>query len=386
MHRQLFDSGVGIMQPLYYHYPALDNAYRMTASQNAQYFFGNDIMVAPITAPAEGGNGDPTQKLATKQVWMPPGEWYDGLTGEVLAVTFDQGELSSRGYTLGEVPMWYKASSVVPYVPLRSMPSLTGVASQQNHFLGFRIMPTAITDSAVGMVYEDDGTTTAYLDGTHVKTVCNVRISPTSHQALVDIETLGIEHAHSTFPKRRAYQLRFPNALPPQNVTLNFPGSGKPESVPFVRFGAVASSRRVPPSSQWYYAFEEDEGLNVVIDLVGVPTNSAVSVIIENKPDHATTEALNAGLYGTLMRAVLAHANQDVDRTNPDENSPGPAYLSQLSSVGVALEKLADPESPEGAFATLVAEVPELLSKAMKELQDIKKPNGRVEYTLALLR
>jgi hypothetical protein len=50
-HRQLFDTGVGIMQPLYYHYPALDEAYRMNRTDNAEYFFGNDILVAPITAP-----------------------------------------------------------------------------------------------------------------------------------------------------------------------------------------------------------------------------------------------------------------------------------------------------------------------------------------------
>ena len=84
-----------------------------------------------------------------------------------------------------------------------------------------------------------------------------------------------------------------------------------------------------------------------------------------------------------------AHANQDTDRSNPDENSPGPAYLSQLSSVGVALEKLADPAdyTPGNAagFTTTLATVPALLANATAEVTKLKQDNGRRSYTLALL-
>jgi len=383
-HRQLFDTGVGLMQPLYYHYPNHDAAYRMTASQNAQYFFGNSIMVAPITEPAAGDNGDPTQSLASKEVWMPPGVWFDALTGELSTVTTAHPHtIRSRGYTLAEVPMWFKGGAVVPYVPLRSMPSLTGVASQQNRFLGFRVIPGGVgSDATSGLAYEDDGTTTAYLTGAFVETHCNVTVE--GERTEVSIATRGNLHMLKGFPAARAYQLQFPNALPPRNVTIRT--STGSEAVPFVRFGAVASSRQVPPRSQWYYSFEEDEGLVVVVDLVDIATAATVVVSLSTAADPQTTAALHGGLFGTLIRAVYAHANQDVDRTNPDENSPGPAYLSQLSSVGVALEKLADPMSPTHAFGALVAKVPALLANATQELQGIKKPNGRVVYTLALLQ
>lgn len=66
-----------------------------------------------------------------------------------------------------------------------------------------------------------------------------------------------------------------------------------------------------------------------------------------------------------------------------DSNSPGPAYTSQLSSVGVALESLADPARPKGSFAALVARVPELLANATAELRS--KPNARTNYSIALL-
>ena len=43
---------------MYYHFPALDGAYTMNASHNAQYFFGPDMIVAPVTAPAGGKAGE----------------------------------------------------------------------------------------------------------------------------------------------------------------------------------------------------------------------------------------------------------------------------------------------------------------------------------------
>ena len=61
-HRALFDTGVGLLRPMYYEHPKLEGAYRMNASHNAQYFFGADMIVAPVTAPAGGkAGGDPSQ-------------------------------------------------------------------------------------------------------------------------------------------------------------------------------------------------------------------------------------------------------------------------------------------------------------------------------------
>ena len=130
-HRALFDYGVGLLQPMYYQHPRLDGAYLMTPTDFAQYFFGPDVIVAPIVAPAGEPKGDPSQTLASKTTWIPPGKWYNGLTGELTTVTAAQGINHTRGYTLGEVPMWFKSGAVVPYLPLKSLPSLAGVATKQ---------------------------------------------------------------------------------------------------------------------------------------------------------------------------------------------------------------------------------------------------------------
>ena len=66
--------------------------------------------------------------------------------------------------------------------------------------------------------------------------------------------------------------------------------------------------------------------------------------------------------------------------------SPATRQLSQLSSVGVALERLADPNLAAG-FAPALAKVPALLVNATAEVTTKLKPdNGRRNYTLALLR
>jgi len=389
-HRSLFDNGVGIVQPLYYHYPALDGAYRMNASDNAQYFFGNDIMVAPVTAPA-GMQGGEINITARKQVWMPPGTWFDALTGTVTTVSNPAGEVVTRGYTLGEVPMWYKAGSVIPYLPLESMKSLTGLAVKQYTFLGFRLIPGASGGSALSSstaVYEDDGGNTDYLDGTsHVWTTCNATTSGAGETTV----TIKSEGSYSKFPATRSYQLRIPNGAPPSSVsvTIGAPAAAAAgndaSAIPFARFGAVASSRTVPPSHQWYYSFAEDQGLGPVIDVVNVPTSAVVTVKITTSVAAAAVMAkvASAGLYGTLIRAVYAHGNMDVDRSNPDSNSPGPAYLSQLSSVGVGLESMADPAKDPTVFTATVGSVHALLANATAELQ--KSKSARVPYTLDLL-
>jgi len=277
--------------------------------------------------------------------------------------------------------MWIEVGAVVAYLPRKSMASVVGVAAKQYTYLGFRIMPGVDGNSSTA-VYEDDGTSTAYLSGNaHVWTTCSVTTGTAAASTTIAIAShpSGPE-PYASFPKARTYQLRLPNRGPPASVEVNG------VNVPFVRWGAVRASRQTPPASQWYYAFEEDEGVGPVIDLVDIGTSAAALVTVTWREDAKPIDAaLDQGVYGTLIRAIYAHANQDTDRTNPDENTPGPAYLSQLSAVGVALEKIADPVSAVG-FTKMLARVPTLLANATAELMKLKLDNGRRNYTLALLQ
>jgi hypothetical protein len=278
--------------------------------------------------------------------------------------------------------MWAKAGSVIPYLPLKSLRTLVGVASKQYEYLGFKLIPGGNSTSST-TVYEDDGNNTDYLDDkSHVWTHCNVsRDGPTT---MIKIQSVaGGFKPYAKFPKERSYQIRLPNGLPPSRVGVTVGASTAILDVQFVRFGSVENHRQAPKEAQWYYSFEEDEGLGPVIDIPHVDTTAVVTVTVTAPEDKETTAAMNDGLYGTLIRAIYAHSNEDIDRTNPDSNSPGPAYTSQLSAVGGALESLADPARPKGGFAAQVAKVPALLANATAELR--KKPNDRTNYSIALL-
>ena len=45
MAREAYDTGISMCRPLYYEYPDMEEAY----SFDGEYFFGNDILVAPVT-------------------------------------------------------------------------------------------------------------------------------------------------------------------------------------------------------------------------------------------------------------------------------------------------------------------------------------------------
>jgi alpha-glucosidase len=68
-HRAAFDTGVGLIIPMYYFFPELDGAYGMTATSNAQYMFGKSILFSPVTSPAAPYAFGPG--LASKTTWLP---------------------------------------------------------------------------------------------------------------------------------------------------------------------------------------------------------------------------------------------------------------------------------------------------------------------------
>jgi hypothetical protein len=81
------------------------------------------------------------------------------------------------------VPLRYRAGAVIPYLPLRHLP-VVGLASKPYSFLGFRVAPGA--EGGFGSVYEDDGYTTAYLDGLYGHTTLQyARASPSSFNAVI---------------------------------------------------------------------------------------------------------------------------------------------------------------------------------------------------------
>lgn len=362
--RDAFDTGVGLIIPMYYLWPEEDAAYAMDgAGHGVQYMFGRSIIFSPVVTPAAAYAFGPG--LAAKTTWLPPGTWYDATTGAMLA----GGAAAQHAgtYTLAQIPLFYAAGAVIPYLPLRSLPVI-GLAARQYTFLGFKIVPGAAAGSA--SVYEDDGVTTAYLTrNAYARTTATYATAGAT--TTVTIATGG--PGFPELPATRAYQLRVLNGGTLASVTVN----GAP--VAYNRWGALAAADAVPAASQWYWEFAADQGgMGPTVDLVGISTAAPATVVLTWA---APAIDASAGHYGYISRAIWAKSNLDLDRSTPASNSPGPAYMSVLASTGEALTVLAGTDA--AAFAATLNNVTTLLPLARADVGKDKSP--RTNMSIALL-
>ena len=100
MARKGYDEGIALCRPLYYDYPECQEAYDF----RSQYMFGDDMLIAPVTKPAENG-------FASMDVWLPEGQWYELHTGAMV----EGGKVMTRSFALDEYGVYVKAGAVLPF-------------------------------------------------------------------------------------------------------------------------------------------------------------------------------------------------------------------------------------------------------------------------------
>ena len=96
--------GVPVVTPMYYDHPESPEAYDVPN----QFMFGSELLVAPITSPA-----DPSTGLARVKAWLPEGEWVDVFTG----LRYTGGRTIYLHRDLDTFPVLARAGAVLPLVP-----------------------------------------------------------------------------------------------------------------------------------------------------------------------------------------------------------------------------------------------------------------------------
>ncbi|MDE6256820.1 MAG: glycoside hydrolase family 31 protein [Muribaculaceae bacterium] len=109
MARKCYDTGVGICRPLYYEHPEVDEAY----TNEGEYYFGDDILVAPVVEASENG-------ISKKTIWFPEGNWWSVAHNKMI----NGGKSETFEFTLDEIPYFYKEGSVIVHNPA-SVKSMT---------------------------------------------------------------------------------------------------------------------------------------------------------------------------------------------------------------------------------------------------------------------
>ncbi|QBR48336.1 TIM-barrel domain-containing protein [Leuconostoc kimchii] len=118
--------GRPLVEPLYYEHPNNEEAYTF----KNQYYFGSELMVAPITDPQ-----DADTQLGFVDVWLPEGEWMDIFTemvyqgnshadeekllpSTIMEGQFINGEAQVRvGRPINQMPVFAKLGAIVPMTP-----------------------------------------------------------------------------------------------------------------------------------------------------------------------------------------------------------------------------------------------------------------------------
>jgi alpha-glucosidase (family GH31 glycosyl hydrolase) len=195
--REAYDTGVSLCRPLYYDYPAEENAY----SFKTQYMFGNDMLVAPVTNPIEPG------KLFTrKKIWLPEGEWIEWHSGTIL----DGGTVIERAYTLEDIPVFIKAGAIIPM-----QPKMSNTEEKPINPLILNIFPGR---AGSARVYDDEGNNQNYKTDAYTFTEISFeKPSDTSMKVVIQ----PIKGSYPGMLDSRAYEVRLPITYPPTAVKVN---------------------------------------------------------------------------------------------------------------------------------------------------------------------
>ena len=139
--------GEPICMPMYYRYKCHE-AYEV----KNQYIFGGQLLVAPITRPA-----DKKTNLAYINVWLPEGRWTDIFNGRI----YEGGRWVTMNRDLDSIPVLAPAGAIVPMYKNDRTNDLSLDQALEIHIW---------RGNGRYELYEDDGETNAYREGDFVKT------------------------------------------------------------------------------------------------------------------------------------------------------------------------------------------------------------------------
>jgi alpha-glucosidase (family GH31 glycosyl hydrolase) len=196
--RESCTESVPLNRPMYIEYPGKEEAYH----NPQEYFFGDNLLVAPITSPGEGPD-----KVAQQTVWFPPGEWYDWFTGQ----HFSGERTETASADINRFPLYARGGVPIPLQPYTQRMTTAALTD-----LVVRCYPGDDGQSASTTLYEDDGVTTGYLKGEWSQTVLTYR-------RLENKVTVIISPSKDSYPgqvEKRSYHVELCETAKPRDVVV----------------------------------------------------------------------------------------------------------------------------------------------------------------------
>ncbi len=193
MAREAYDTGISLCRPLYYEYPEVEEAY----AYEEEYFFGNDILVAPIVEASENG-------VCTKTIWFPEGNWWSVATNELI-----EGPCTmTMEFSKTDIPYFYREGSIVPLNPA----SVKNVTEHPEHL----VINVVSGKEGKGKLYEDEGDNSDY-DVAFATTAFTQTLNGNKRTLVINPR----EGNSSNLPAMRSYTVNVYNSKAPQAVVVN---------------------------------------------------------------------------------------------------------------------------------------------------------------------
>ena len=183
---QTHTQGTPICAPLYYRY----DCHEAFEAKN-QYFFGSQLMVSPITRPA-----DKRLNLACTHTWLPEGRWTDIFTGRI----YQGGQWVCMYRDLDSIPVLAKEGTILPMYRSGDSNDLSLDQDLDIHIW---------RGNGSFELYEDDGETTAFEKGIYAITKFTLEETDSSLRLTITPPA----DSHGLLPRQRNMYIRFRDVM-----------------------------------------------------------------------------------------------------------------------------------------------------------------------------
>ncbi len=241
------DHGRALIEPLYYEHPGNAHAYHFPN----EYYFGSELLVAPITTPADKSG------LSTVKIWLPDGKWTDIFTGK----TYQGGKIVTLARWLEEVPVLLKEGGIFV---------LDGRKHTNDVSNPDILEITVANGSGAYTLHEDDE------NGNLIDTVF------TTEKATAGKQILEIRCTNRRYMKNRDYCVKF------RNITT----------------GTVSVTANGNPIA---FTWDDNEYLTVTLPCTSAGVTYRIEVTFTEKTEQ---ELRNASLHYSLTRIEYDHVKK----------------------------------------------------------------------------
>ena len=231
--RSAFDL-LPLIRPMYHTHPENQEAYTVPN----QYWFGDSMIVAPITQKADDSD------LGDVKVWFPEGTWTDAFTG----VVYKGNQIIDVYRPQEQIPVFLKAGALIP-LQVNAEKSRTLGRSSEVELL---VAPGA---NNVFDLYEDDGVSCDYKNNHS----CTTRISLDWTDQKVIITIHPVRGDSSLIPDKRSWKIQLRGSRPKCYATVN--GCPTPVSYDATTNSSIVKVTDVAASAGVTIIFKHPEGL-----------------------------------------------------------------------------------------------------------------------------